>query len=108
MIEVPVDFNVRERGGQVVAALRRFDQEPRVGDPVLAVAYEDEMVYKATIASVEGKSVYLDVDWSRNLYDAPSATSGHVTVTWSSVGSNRVRYANVATPATRKGLAPTG
>ncbi|GAA5157193.1 hypothetical protein [Ornithinimicrobium tianjinense] len=71
MIRIPVDFNARAHDGLVVASMRRIQGEVQVGDEVLADAREDEMVYMARVVEIDGRKVYLDVDWTRNLAQEP-------------------------------------
>lgn len=71
MKSVKVDFNRTIQGDLLLVSLRRFEQQPRIGEEFLA---EDEgMSYEGTVDSVDEikKQVRLKVKW-----ESPSADPG--------------------------------
>ena len=68
LVSIPVDFNSLARGRLVAASLRRVAGKVDEGQRVIASAPLDGMEYFAVVHSIEGKTVYLSVDWQMNLF----------------------------------------
>jgi hypothetical protein len=63
LVTVHVDTNNIVRGGLTKASLRRVIDEVKVGDTVLAHDYAEAADFFATVEAIEGKKLYLKLDW---------------------------------------------
>ena len=63
MVRVDVDTNNLVRDGLTLARLLRVVDEINVGDTVIAHDYAEEADFFAQVVTVEGKRVYLRIDW---------------------------------------------
>lgn len=90
MITIPVDTNSLVRDGLVLASSRRASGPLHVGDTVCAQDVASETEFPAIVRNLDGKRVYLEVNWDG--FESPRDVELHGAYLRWSLSAERLDY----------------